>query len=215
MSFLGKFGDNILGLDDSGGIKGSIENHPELLAAALIAAGVYDPSLLGLGASDAAVGTAGLSSADAAALYGSAGYGEAATAAELAGAGTTATTGGLLSGGTGLASLATKYGPAAAATIGGLLGSKGVNTSATQQNRMDPRMDAYVYGANGTGGLLADAAKLYANQSQNGGLNANQRAGLNMQLQTLQSPQFTQGYDTMRNMGMSLMNGGVASNPFK
>lgn len=100
------------------------------------------------------------------------------------------------------------------ATIaGGLLGSQGGGSSQTS-NQIDPRLGKYVYGENGTGGLLSDVQKLYQQQLSQGGLNALQRSGLESQRQTLMSPQYTQGYDAMRSMGLGLMGGGVAQNPF-
>lgn len=97
--------------------------------------------------------------------------------------------------------------------LGGLLGGGGSEQSQTS-NQIDPRLGKYVYGENGTGGLLSDVQKLYQQQLSQGGLNALQRSGLESQRQTLMSPQYTQGYDAMRSMGLGLMGGGVAQNPF-
>ena len=98
--------------------------------------------------------------------------------------------------------------------LGGLMGSNSGDKSTTQKQSMDPRMDRYVYGADGQSGLLGNAWNLYQQQAQNGGLNDLMRQGMNMQLQTLQSPQYAAGYEQMRNLGTSLMSGGVAGNPF-
>lgn len=97
--------------------------------------------------------------------------------------------------------------------VGGLLGSSGSESSQTS-NKIDDRLAPYVYGKNGQGGLLSDVMKLYGQQSGMGGLNGLQRAGMESQRQVYASPQFTQGYDAMRSMGMGLMGGGVAQNPF-
>lgn len=97
--------------------------------------------------------------------------------------------------------------------VGGLLGGGGSESSQTS-NQIDPRLAKYVYGENGTGGLLSDVQKLYRQQAGQGGLNDMQRSGMEMQRQTLMSPQYSQGYDAMRSMGMGLLGGGVAQNPF-
>ena len=105
-------------------------------------------------------------------------------------------------------------GAVAAPLIGGLLGgSSGGNTS-TQSQKMDPRLDKYVYGGDGNSGLLSDAQGIYKKQLSQGGLNPLQTAGLEMQRQQLMSPQYGQGYDAMRSLGMGLLGGGVAGNPF-
>jgi hypothetical protein len=99
-------------------------------------------------------------------------------------------------------------------TLGaGLLGSQGSSSSSTS-NKIDDRLAPYVYGKDGKGGLLGDIQGLYQQQFAQGGLNDLQRSGMEMQRQTLMSPQYTQGYDAMRSMGMNLMGGGVAQNPF-
>lgn len=102
----------------------------------------------------------------------------------------------------------------AASVVGGLLGGGGGKSSKSQSSTMDQRIGNYVYGQDGNGGLLADARNLYRQQFDQGGLNPMQTGGLEMQRQTLMSPQYTQGYDAMRSMGLGLMGGGVAGNPF-
>lgn len=105
------------------------------------------------------------------------------------------------------------WGEIIGSAIGGLLGGSGSESSQTS-NKIDDRLAPYIYGTNGTGGLLADVAALYRQQAAQGGLNDLQRAGLESQRQVLMSPQYTQGYDAMRSMGLGLMGGGVAQNPF-
>ena len=100
------------------------------------------------------------------------------------------------------------------ALVGGLLGSKSSGGTQTAEKKMDPRLDRYVYGEDGQGGLLGAAFDLAQNQLKTGGLNDLQRQGLEMQRQYLMSPQYSQGYTNMANLGQSLMGGGVASNPF-
>lgn len=97
--------------------------------------------------------------------------------------------------------------------LGGLLGGGGSESSQTS-NKIDDRLAPYVYGKNGQGGLLGDIQKLYQQQMGQGGLNDMQRAGMESQRQVYASPQFTQGYDAMRSMGLGLLGGGVAQNPF-
>lgn len=97
--------------------------------------------------------------------------------------------------------------------VGGLFGGGGSDSSQTS-NKIDDRLAPYIYGKDGQGGLLGDIQKLYQQQMSQGGLNDLQRSGMESQRQVLSSPQYTQGYDAMRSMGMGLMGGGVAQNPF-
>lgn len=100
------------------------------------------------------------------------------------------------------------------ALAGGLLGSKSGSGTQTAEKKMDPRLDRYVYGEDGQGGLMGTAYGLMQDQLKTGGLNDLQRQGLEMQRQYLMSPQYSQGYTNMANLGQSLMGGGVAGNPF-
>ena len=101
--------------------------------------------------------------------------------------------------------------PYVPAIAGALLGGSSGGSSATQRQEIDPRVRQSVFG---TGGLLDNVDALRNTQYSQGGLNQMQNAGLEMQRQNYMSPQYTQGFDSMRNMGLSLMGGGVASNPF-
>lgn len=105
------------------------------------------------------------------------------------------------------------FGEIIGSVLGGLLGGGGSEQSQTS-NKIDDRLAPYVYGSNGTGGLLGDSQALYKQQLAQGGLNDLQRSGLESQRQVYASPQYTQGYDAMRSMGLGLMGGGVAGNPF-
>lgn len=100
------------------------------------------------------------------------------------------------------------------AGVGALAGgsSGGGETSSTKT--LDPRIASYVYGQDGKGGLLGDAASIYQQQMQSGGLNDMQRQGLDMKAQYLQSPQYTNSYQAMMNQGMGLLNAPIAGNPF-
>ena len=104
------------------------------------------------------------------------------------------------------------FGEIFGSVLGGLLGGGGSEQSATKT--IDPRLGRFVYGEDGKSGLLGDVQSLYRQQAGQGGLNDLQRSGMEMQRQTLMSPQYTQGYDAMRSMGMNLMGGGIAQNPF-
>lgn len=103
------------------------------------------------------------------------------------------------------------FGEILGSVVGGLFGGSG---SESKSNQIDPRLAPYIYGKDGKGGLLSDVQSLYRQQMGQGGLNDLQRAGMESQRQVLASPQYTQGYDAMRSMGMGLLGGGVAQNPF-
>ncbi len=103
--------------------------------------------------------------------------------------------------------------PIAGAVLGGTSGGK--DTTATTTKDMDPRLANYVYGADGTGGLLGSATKLFNDQMATGGLNDLQRQGIDMQKNYLLNPAYAQGYTNMMNVGQGLLGGGVAGNPFR
>jgi hypothetical protein len=97
--------------------------------------------------------------------------------------------------------------PYAAPLIGGLLGSSGKQTTQTQQNTVDPRFAEYMYGQNG---VLPSAQNWYSNNKT--GLNSQMLTGMDNQWKQLGNS--AQGFNQMQNLGMGLMGGGVASNPF-
>jgi len=103
--------------------------------------------------------------------------------------------------------------PIAGAVLGGTSGGK--DTTATTTKDMDPRLANYVYGPDGTGGLLGSATKLFNDQMATGGLNDLQRQGIDMQKNYLLNPAYAQGYTNMMNVGQGLLGGGVAGNPFR
>jgi len=103
--------------------------------------------------------------------------------------------------------------PIAGAVLGGTSGGK--TTTATTTKDMDPRLANYVYGPDGTGGLLGSATKLFNDQMATGGLNELQRQGIDMQKNYLMNPAYAQGYTNMMNVGQGLLGGGVAGNPFR
>lgn len=137
----------------------------------------------------------------------SGGFAGPAAAGTLAGAATTAAGAGA-AGGLLKAAL-----PIAGAVLGGTSGGK--TTTATTTKDMDPRLANYVYGPDGTGGLLGSATKLFNDQMATGGLNELQRQGIDMQKNYLLNPAYAQGYTNMMNVGQGLLSGGVAGNPFR
>lgn len=108
--------------------------------------------------------------------------------------------------------------------LGGLLGAAagavgagkgGLNSATTtNQNTVDPRIAQYIYGPNGSGGLLANVNNTMNQQMQNGGLNATQQQGLNMQLSALQDPAYASSLQQIRSVGTGLLGGNQAGNPF-
>lgn len=104
-------------------------------------------------------------------------------------------------------------GQVAGAAVGGLLGG-GDGPSQTQQMQLDPRMQDILYGNYQGGGIIGDILNLYKSQAQSGGLNPLQAAGLESQRQVLTDPSYMQGPNAMRSLGLNMMGGGVAANPF-
>lgn len=100
--------------------------------------------------------------------------------------------------------------------IGGLLGAAaGAANSGdkqqTTQQRLDPRMEALLYGADGKGGYLGAATDWF---NQNKGGNPLMLQGAQMMADYYKSPQYTEGYNTLRNTGLGLLSMGMAGNPF-
>lgn len=91
--------------------------------------------------------------------------------------------------------------------IGGLLGGSGSKSSQTQTNTIDPRLAEAIYGSNGS----VPAAQQWFSQNKTG-MNPQMQQGL-----TNQAAQYAAskpGFDQMQNLGLGLMGGGVAGNPF-
>lgn len=102
-------------------------------------------------------------------------------------------------------------GTTAGTILGGLLGGQSNDESKTTANKLDPQMQAYLYGS---GGLLPAVNSTMQAQLANGGLNALQRQGLTAQQNYLQSPEYAQQFAGLRNYGQGLLASGVAANPF-
>ena len=99
-------------------------------------------------------------------------------------------------------------GAVAGPLIGGLMGgSDGGTQTQSTQNTIDPRMADAVYGA---GGILPSAKDWYATNKS--GLNSQMLTGMDNQSRQLESG--AQGWNQMQNLGMGLMGGGTAGNPF-
>lgn len=112
---------------------------------------------------------------------------------------------GLLSGIGSLADLAKLALPIA----GAVLGSKPTTTTSTNQSRLDPRMDPYIYGPDG---VLPAAQEWYkANKT---GLNDQMRQGLATQTAVLNDPATMAGFKQMQGLGSGLLSAPIAGNPF-
>ena len=113
----------------------------------------------------------------------------------------------------GLSSLA---GGMSGKVIGGLLGAaagaaNSGDKTQTSQQRLDPRMEAMLYGADGKGGYLGAATEWF---NQNKGGNPLMLQGAQMMADFYKSPQYTEGYNNLRNTGLGLLNTPMAGNPF-
>lgn len=154
--------------------------------AAAAASGMFNPATIGAGA--------GLT------------FGPGAAGAAGAAAGGAGAAGGL-------GSLA---GGMSGKVIGGLLGAvAGAANSGdkqqTSQQRLDPRMEAMLYGADGKGGYLGAATDWF---NQNKGGNPLMLQGAQMMADFYKSPQYTEGYNNLRSTGLGLLNTPMAGNPF-
>lgn len=120
---------------------------------------------------------------------------------------------GTLAGAGGLGSLA---GGMSGKVIGGLLGAvagaaNSGDKTQTSQQRLDPRMEAMLYGADGKGGYLGAATDWF---NQNKGGNPLMLQGAQMMADFYKSPQYTEGYNNLRSTGLGLLNTPMAGNPF-
>ena len=120
---------------------------------------------------------------------------------------------GTLAGAGGLGSLA---GGMSGKVIGGLLGAaagaaNSGDKTQTSQQRLDPRMEAMLYGADGKGGYLG-AATDWFNQNRSG--NPLMLQGAQMMADFYKNPQYAEGYNALRSAGLGLLNTPMAGNPF-
>ena len=91
--------------------------------------------------------------------------------------------------------------------IGGLLGGSGSKSSQTTSNTIDPRLADAIYGSNGS----VPAAQDWFSKNKSG-MNSQMQQGLNNQASQYAASK--PGFDQMQNLGLGLMGGGVAGNPF-
>lgn len=100
-------------------------------------------------------------------------------------------------------------GSIAAPVIGGLLGGASRGGSTSSQMQIDPEVKKNMYS------LLGDVQNTYKSQlAQPNAMNPLMNTGIAQQQAVYTDPAYTQGYGQMRNLGLSLMGGGVAGNPF-
>jgi hypothetical protein len=74
-----------------------------------------------------------------------------------------------------------------------------------QENKLDPRMDAALYGS-----LLPRAQELLGQPA----INSRMRQGMDAQYNYLNSPLYSSIFNSMLGQGMNMMNQGVAGNPY-
>lgn len=96
-------------------------------------------------------------------------------------------------GGAGILSGASKWLGPAATLLGAAAGGQGQKTSTTSERKTDPRVDPYLFGANGQPGLLGMTYD---------------------QLSRDQSPERLAQRDQMRGVGMGLLSQPIAGNGF-
>lgn len=162
-----------------------------------------------------------MSSADKAAMLGNAGYGPGMTGLQTSAfdgvlAGTGSTTLAKLASDAAGTTLGSTLGSLSGKAIGGLLGAaagaanSGDKTATTQQ-KLDPRMEALLYGQDGKGGYL-NAATDWFNQNKGG--NPLMQQGAQMMADFYRSPEYSAGYNNLRSTGLGLLNTPMAGNPF-
>lgn len=85
------------------------------------------------------------------------------------------------------------------------MSNKSKTETTKQENKLDPRMDAAIYGS-----LLPRAQELLGQPA----INSRMRQGLDSQYNYLNSPLYSSIFNSMLGQGMNMMNQGVAGNPF-
>lgn len=181
---------------------GSAMGQPSMFSGGgLLGGGGGAPTLSGYDAAMADLaGAGGLTPAS---MGGAAGAAGAASGAASGAAGAAGGVGSMLGGASGK-------------VIGGLLGAaagaanSGDKTQITQQ-RLDPRMEAMLYGADGKGGYLGAATDWF---NQNKGGNPLMLQGAQMMADFYKNPQYAEGYNALRSAGLGLLNTPMAGNPF-
>ena len=190
---------------------------PALLSEAAIGSGLTG----GLTAAGSAAAPYMMSSADKAAMLGNAGYGPGMSGLQTAAFdGTLGVTGSntlakLASDAAG-STVGSTLGNVSGKAIGGLLGAvagaaNSGDKTQTSQQRLDPRMEAMLYGADGKGGYLGAATEWF---NQNMGGNPLMLQGAQMLADFYKNPQYAEGYNALRSAGLGLLNTPMAGNPF-
>ena len=83
-------------------------------------------------------------------------------------------------------------------------------TTQESKNKLDPRMEALLYGDGQNTGLLSRANTL----SQQPAINSRMREGMDAQYNYLKSPMYQSIFNQILGSGQNLMGRGVAGNPF-
>lgn len=106
-----------------------------------------------------------------------------------------------------------KDNPWLAPVLGGVLGSQPTTSSQSVAKKMDPRMDAYVYGTGGSDrGLLGNASDWYsANKS---GMNATMTDANERRKGLLTDPSIAKNFQSIGATGMGLLSRPMAGNPY-
>ena len=120
---------------------------------------------------------------------------------------------GKTAGGLGTVAQILKDNPWLAPVLGGVLGSQPTTSSQSVAKKMDPRMDAYVYGTGGSDrGLLGNASDWYsANKS---GMNATMTDANERRKGLLTDPNIAKNFQSIGATGMGLLSRPMAGNPF-
>jgi hypothetical protein len=214
----GLAGSSAPSLSAAGAGGGSIASATPGLSMAGTAPVASVPNAFGAaGAMGAVGGAGGGAGAAGAATEGS--YLDLLKSSEMGGIGSGAASGSVMdmvkAGGSGLLS-GTGGGSNLASIVGGIAGAAegGKPTTATTQNQIDPRMAQYLYGTGyGDKNSFLGAAQDWWKNNQSG-MNANMQQGLDTLRNLYTSPQYTQGYSQMRDVGQGLLGRPIAGNPF-
>jgi hypothetical protein len=85
------------------------------------------------------------------------------------------------------------------------MSNKSKTETTKQENKLDPRMDAAIYGS-----LLPRAQTLLGQDP----INARMRQGMDASYNYLNSPLYSSIFNSLLGQGMNIMNQGVAGNPY-
>lgn len=109
--------------------------------------------------------------------------------------------------------LPNNLGSVVAPLLGAVAGAQGGDPQTqTNQRKLDPRLDALMFGQNGQGGLLSRVMDFVNNNPT--GMNADMTAASNNQRALLNDPRVWGGLSNVYGQSQDLLNQGVARNPF-